>query len=628
MFIKDLTTGAITLVWRMPMAYEGNNFSSGGPFSSDGTEILFSSLASNLVTGDTNGVSDVFVKNLVTGAVTLVSSDASGGQGNGSSTGPFAFSPDGTKVAFVSSATNLVSGDTNGVLDIFVKDLVTGAITRVSTDASGNQSNGDSAGPITFSPDGKKIAFASSASNLVAGDTNNAADIFVKDLVTGAITRVSTDAFGGQANGASFGTVHYFSPDGTKIVFSSAASNLVPGDTNNAQDIFVKDLITGAITLVSADVNGGQVDNSSSIIGFSPDGTKLLFNSLADNLVQGDTNAAPDLFIKNLTLTPTVTTLEDLPYVFQISDFHFSDPHDNPPNALANVIVTSLPTAGALTLNGVAVAANQAIAASEIAAEHLVFTPAADANGLDYANFRFELQDNGGTADGGQDTSAPATMTINVTPLNTPPSIAGSLTIELNDSVVVPLTTNDLHAVDPDNTPSQLTFTVTGSTNGNIALANNPGVTIASFTEVQLEAGDVVFVRVGTSPTATFSVSLSDGAPGSPVATATVNGTVATVTVLSPSGFDFGTNNPFKEMGAGQVQPGDLNGLNTTTHFTIVNTNASVNRDFLFDGTGFHVWGGRRPDCTYGRHYYGHPRAHARYARGDCQFYRAERVRS
>ena len=233
-----------------------------------------------------------------------------------------------------------------------------------------------------------------------------------------------------------------------------------------------------------------------------------------------------------------------------------------------------------VTLTGTVSQINTTLAA----ANNVVYRGVQDFNGSD--TLTVVTSDGGNTGTGGTLTDSD-TVAITVTAANDPPTIAGDLTIELNDSVVVPLTTNDLHAVDPDNTPSQLTFTVTGSTNGNIALANNPGVTIASFTEVQLEAGDVVFVRVGTSPTATFSVSLSDGAPGSPVATATVNGTVATVTVLTPSGFDFGTNNPFKEMGAGQVQPGDLNGLNTTTHFTIVNTNASVNRDFLFDGTGF-----------------------------------------
>ncbi len=125
--------------------------------------------------------------------------------------------------------------------DIFVKDLVTGAITRVSTNASGAQAANLSRNPV-FSPDGTKVAFASFANNLVAGDTNGTQDIFVKDLVTGAVTRVSTSAAGAQSNNYSIDAA--FSPDGTKLVFTSNAGNLVAGDTNGVPDIFIKDLAT------------------------------------------------------------------------------------------------------------------------------------------------------------------------------------------------------------------------------------------------------------------------------------------------------------------------------------------------------------------------------------------------
>ena len=139
-----------------------------------------------------------------TGLVTRVSTDASGGQANGISAGGggVGFSSDGNKIVFVSSASNLVAGDSNGVADLFIKDLMTGAIMRVSTDGNGVQGNDNSTFGI-FSPDGTKILFSSAATNLVAGDTNGAADIFLKDLTTGAVTRVSTDASGAQANGLS-----------------------------------------------------------------------------------------------------------------------------------------------------------------------------------------------------------------------------------------------------------------------------------------------------------------------------------------------------------------------------------------------------------------------------------------
>ncbi|TPL32840.1 cadherin-like domain-containing protein, partial [Mesorhizobium sp. B2-4-6] len=219
------------------------------------------------------------------GPIARVSTDAAGAEGNSVSYNQV-FSPDGTKVAFYSAASNLVGGDTNGAPDIFVKDLATGAITRVSTDAASLQGDNSSYNPI-FSPDGTKVAFVSDASNLVGGDTNSAPDIFVKDLATGAVTRVSTDAAGLQGDSGSVGPV--FSPDGTKVAFYSYASNLVGGDTNGAPDIFIKDLATGAVARVSTDAAALQGDNGSAGPVFSPDGTKVAFYSYASNLVGGDT---------------------------------------------------------------------------------------------------------------------------------------------------------------------------------------------------------------------------------------------------------------------------------------------------------------------------------------------------
>jgi Ca2+-binding RTX toxin-like protein len=198
------------------------------------------------VAGDTNGTSDVYIKTLATGAIARVSTDAAGGQGNGGSEYG-TFSPNGTEVAFYSAASNLVAGDTNSVGDIFVKDLATGAISLVSTAADGTLGNGDSLYPV-FSPDGTKVAFLSGASNLVPGDTNGESDLFVKTLAAGAIERISTDAAGGQGNGGSGDLA--FSPDGSKVVFRSGASNLVPNDTNNADDIFVATLGTAPPTKI------------------------------------------------------------------------------------------------------------------------------------------------------------------------------------------------------------------------------------------------------------------------------------------------------------------------------------------------------------------------------------------
>src|SRR5262249_48515409 len=150
-------------------------------------------------------------------------------------------SADGRYVAFESTATNLVSGDTNGASDVFLKDTVTGTLTRISTDGSGAQANGYSLAP-SLSSDGRYAAFSSIASNLVSGDTNLYDDIFVKDTTTGAVVRASTDSSGVQSD---YYSLHpSISANGRYVAFESAAANLVSGDTNNAIDVFAKDLGT------------------------------------------------------------------------------------------------------------------------------------------------------------------------------------------------------------------------------------------------------------------------------------------------------------------------------------------------------------------------------------------------
>jgi Tol biopolymer transport system component len=302
--VKDLATGAVTQVSTAADGTAGNATSQLPAFSPDGRKIAFDSFASNLVAGDTNNANVIFVKDLATGAVTRVDTAADGTQANGQASLSFVFSPNGRKIAFESDATNLVAGDTNGQADIFVKDLSSGAITRVSTARDGTEANGQSFS-FVFSPNGRKIAFASNATNLVACDTNGQADIFLKDLVTGAVTRVSTAADGTQANGGSSDPV--FSPDGRKIAFISDASNLVAGDTNGVDDIFVKDLVSGAVTRVNIAIDGTQANDRSNFgsnlvkAPFSSDGSKIVFESLASNLVAGDTNGASDIFVATLT---------------------------------------------------------------------------------------------------------------------------------------------------------------------------------------------------------------------------------------------------------------------------------------------------------------------------------------
>lgn len=277
---------------------QANGWSEASKLSPDGRYMVFSSSASNLVAGDTNGATDLFRKDLMTGQITRISTASDGTQANGATVGEEAhLSPDGRYVVFASSASNLVSGDDNNGSDIFLKDLATGAITRLSTRADGTEANRES-GFAQFSSDGRYVLFQSEASNLVDGDTNDSSDIFLKDLSTGQVTRVSTKADGTQSNNSSY--YAQFSADGRYIVFESHASDLVTGDANNQKDIFLKNLATGEITRVSTAADGTQGNARSMNASLSANGRYVLFESEASNLVSGDTNGSADVFRKDV----------------------------------------------------------------------------------------------------------------------------------------------------------------------------------------------------------------------------------------------------------------------------------------------------------------------------------------
>ena len=299
-----MTEIAFELISTAADGTQGNNFSTNAVFSPDGTKIAFESGATNLIADDTGPIfsTDIFVKDLVTGVVTRISAAADGTAGSYGSSDPV-FSPDGTKIAFSSQAYNLVADDTNNELDVFIKDLATGAVTVISTAANGTQGNGSSFDPV-FSPYGTKVMFQSEASNLVKNDNNINTDIFVKDLLTGAVTLIDTDD--GYGRSGSFEPV--FSPNGSKVAFSTFADGLVAHDTNDAADIFVKDLKTGAVKMISTAANGTHANDSSFDPVFSPDGTKVMFASSASNLVARDTNSHDDIFVKDL-VTGAVTMI-------------------------------------------------------------------------------------------------------------------------------------------------------------------------------------------------------------------------------------------------------------------------------------------------------------------------------
>jgi Ca2+-binding RTX toxin-like protein len=214
-------------------------------------------------------------------------------------------------VAFQSSASNLVPGDTNrdpdsfAIQDIFVRDRLTNTTTRVSLDSAGNQANRFS-DRASISADGRFVAFTSEASNLVPGDTNQRNDIFVRDTLTNTTSRVSVDSAGNQQNGSSFFNASSISADGRFVAFESNAGNLVPGDTNGDSDIFVRDTLTNTTTRVSVDSAGNQGNDVSYNPSISADGRFVAFDSFASNIVPGDTNRERDIFVRD-TLTNTTT---------------------------------------------------------------------------------------------------------------------------------------------------------------------------------------------------------------------------------------------------------------------------------------------------------------------------------
>lgn len=267
-------------------------------FSPDGSRIAFTSEAATHVPDDTNQALDVFVRDLATGDTSRVSVAADGSEANHESNRP-TFSPDGAVIAFVSGADNLVAGDANAARDVFLKNLATGSVTRVSVDDGGGEANGSSDFP-SFSPDGGAVVFDSGASNLVAGDTNGTSDIFLKSLVTGDVMRVNVGQGGEEAN--AFSQLPVFSPDGQRIGFTSEASNLVVGDTNRAVDGFVKDLVSGAVARVTVAADGTQGNGASFGIAFAPDATTLVVGSDASNLVPDDPNNVRDIFLVTTNL--------------------------------------------------------------------------------------------------------------------------------------------------------------------------------------------------------------------------------------------------------------------------------------------------------------------------------------
>lgn len=304
-YLRDRKSGVTARVSVAPDRSPGNGVSGNGAVSAKGRHIAFESGATNLVGSDTNGLVDVFVYDQQTGQAERVSVASNGAQSIGGDSAFPAISADGRFIAFESTAANLVAGDTNAASDIFVHDRRTHRTTRVSITNAGAQGDmfSDSHSPA-ISGDGRYVVFESLALNLVPGLTVTTAQIYVRDRLTGRTTCVSVANDGTAGN--IFSDEPSISEDGRYVTFRSHATNLVPRDTNGAPDVFVHDRVTRTTTRASIASGGIEANGVSGRPKISGDGRLVAYYSVATNLVPGDTNGAADVFVWN-RLTRTTT---------------------------------------------------------------------------------------------------------------------------------------------------------------------------------------------------------------------------------------------------------------------------------------------------------------------------------
>jgi Tol biopolymer transport system component/lysophospholipase L1-like esterase len=280
---------------------QGNHRSFESSQSADGRFVAFTSAATTMAPPDTKRGADVFVRDQQTGVTTRVSVSSSGELAASGYADYPSISADGRYVAFVSNAPNLVPGDTNNTVDVFVHDRETQLTRRVSVSSAGIQGDRGSQYP-TISANGRHVVFDSSATNLVDG-TSDYTGIFMHDLESGVTSRVSVSSTGAQAN--SYSGNASVSGDGRIVVFTSRATNLVPSDTNVYEDVFMHDRQSGMTTKVSVSSAGEHANAFARHASISADGRYVGFESWATNLVTGDTNGALDVFLRDLQTNET-----------------------------------------------------------------------------------------------------------------------------------------------------------------------------------------------------------------------------------------------------------------------------------------------------------------------------------
>jgi Tol biopolymer transport system component len=306
LMLSGATSAATTI--RVNLKANGDEATGGNSFSAsvsaDGNKVAFSSLATNLDPLDTNTVIDVYLKDLTTGSLKLVSIGANG-VGTASSNLP-QISADGNFIAFVSTSANLVANDTNAVADVFVYKVSDATIERVSVANGGTESNGSSGACVSncfsISSDGRFVAFESSASNLAALDPDTTADIYLRDRQTGTTTLVSQTSAGALGSGPLGSNKPSISASGRFIAFESSRV-LEASDTNNTGDIYLRDTTNNTTVRVNTSASGGfTTAGFSARPSISADGNVVAFRSLSNELVLGDNSGVNqrDVFVKNL----------------------------------------------------------------------------------------------------------------------------------------------------------------------------------------------------------------------------------------------------------------------------------------------------------------------------------------
>ncbi len=304
-FAYDRTTKQVQLISRSPYGPQSNGFSYGATISADGRYVAFLTYATNITPGEIACPSggpcvNIVVHDRYTKSNKIVNKATDDSRLAPAALGGVTLSYDGRYIAF-NTASSLSSTDNNFSADVVVRDLQTSVTTPASVDSNGNFVNGSSE-TASISYDGQRVAFTSRAP-LVSGDTNNSDDIYFRDMQTNTIKRVSNATNGQQANNNSYHSV--ISGNGTFIAFDSAASNLVPNDTNGAYDVFLYDIQSGTTKRISTTTKGDQGNGASQLPDISHDGKSVIYCSSASNLVGADNNGHYDIFryYKDASLT-------------------------------------------------------------------------------------------------------------------------------------------------------------------------------------------------------------------------------------------------------------------------------------------------------------------------------------